>query len=102
MPMFVRDRPNFRIFAKRKSSSLTRSPYNVPGAIRLTVAVGALFDRFLPRDWEMTEFGAAQLAARIPPWSLRIVPPICTPIFGTIYEPSAVYRVTQPVLELQY
>ena len=54
-------------FPNRRSSSLTRSPYNVPGVIRFTVADGALFDRFRPRDFEISEFGAAQFAARAPP-----------------------------------
>src|SRR5215471_17787174 len=99
--MLLRVRPKRRIFANRKSSSLTRSPYNVPGVIRLTVAVGALLDSGRPSDGMMTALGAAQLAASAPPWSLRIVPPICTSIFGSVYEPSAVYRVTQNVLTLQ-
>src|SRR4029079_11113641 len=37
-PTLVRVRPMRTILAKRISSSLTRSPYSVPGAIRLTVA----------------------------------------------------------------
>ena len=60
----MRVRPNFRIFATRRSISLTRSPYSVPGSIRFTVAVGALFDRLRPSDGAITELGAAQLAAQ--------------------------------------
>src|SRR6185369_12443438 len=101
-PTFVLARPVRMIFANRRSSSLTRSPYSVPGVIRLTVADGALFDRGRPRDGAIAEFGAAQFAASAPPWSLRAVPLTCTSIFGTVYEPSAVNRVTQPVFQLQY
>src|SRR5215475_6014245 len=96
-PTFVRTCPLRTFFASRRSSSLTRSPYNVPGVIRLTVADGALFERFLPSDGEIAEFGAAQFAASSAPWSLRTVAPICASILGIVYDPSAVYRVTQPV-----
>ena len=71
-------------FASRRSSSLTRSPYNVPGVIRFTVAVGALFDRFRPSDGAMAEFGAAQFAASSAPLSLRMVAPICASIRGIV------------------
>ena len=53
---------------------MTRSPYSVPGVIRLTVAVGASFDRGRPSDGAMAAFGAAQFAASGAPWSLRKVP----------------------------
>ena len=36
------------------------------------------------------------------PWSLLTVPAICTSILGSVYEPSAVNRVMNPVLLLQY
>src|SRR6185295_5946675 len=97
-PTLVRQRPKRMFFASRRSSSLTRSPYSVPGSIRLTVADGALLDRFLPREGEMAELGAAQFAASEAPLSLRRVPPICASIFGIVYEPRAVNRVSQPEL----
>src|SRR3954462_13687598 len=95
-------RPNVRIFAKRRSISLTRSPYSEPGAMRFTVAVGALFDRLRPSDGEITAFGADQFAASVSPWSLLSVPPTWTPSFGGPYDPRAVYRVMKPVFVLQY
>src|SRR5215471_1611543 len=61
-PTLVLTRPMRMFFASRRSSSLTRSPYSVPGTIRLTVADGALFERFRPRDGEIAELGAAQFA----------------------------------------
>src|SRR5688500_9295601 len=96
-PTLVRVRPNRRILAKRRSNWLTRSPYNVPGSIRLTLIVVPPMPangRFKPT---VAVFGAVQLAARLPPWSLRIVPATCTSIFGIMYDPSAVNRVTNPV-----
>src|SRR5215831_7025652 len=96
-PTLVRQRPNRMFFASRRSSSLTRSPYCVPGSIRLTVADGALSERLRPSEGAIAELGAAQFAASWAPLSLRMVPPICTSILGIVYEPSAVYRVIQPV-----
>src|ERR1051325_1629271 len=95
-------RPKRMFFASRRSSSLTRSPYSVPGSTRLTVADGALRERFLPRDGAIAELGAAQFAASEAPLSLRMVPPICTSTLGIVYDPSAVYRVIQPVWKLHH
>ncbi|MNC89359.1 hypothetical protein D3C83_52810 [compost metagenome] len=83
-PTFVRVRPNLRILAKRRSNWLTRSPYSVPGSIRLTVIVfpaTPAYGRFSPT---VAEFGAAQFAARAAPWSLRIVPATSTSTLGIV------------------
>src|ERR1700722_9776514 len=100
--MLVRVRPNFRIFARRMSTSFTRSPYRVPGSMRLIVALGTPFDSGRPSDGWMTAFDADQFAASGAPWSLLNVPESSTSTFGTVYEPSPVYRVTSPVAVLHH
>jgi hypothetical protein len=62
-PTFVRVRPNRRIFANRRSISLTRSPQTSPGAVRLTVTLPlAPAARLRPRMGAMTLLLNAKLA----------------------------------------
>src|ERR1043166_4958052 len=78
------------------STWLTRSPYSVPGSIRLTVIVGLPSPakaRFSPTVFAVV---AVQFAASCWPGSLRNVPDTCTSTFGMTYEPSAVARVCHP------
>src|SRR6185436_16946298 len=100
--MLVRVRPNFRIFASRTSTSFTRSPYSVPGSMRLIVALTPLFDRLRPSAGAMMALDAAQFAASWPPLSLLNVPDNRTSIFGSVYEPRPVYRVSHPVEVLHH
>src|SRR5215510_4615882 len=99
-PTLVRVRPKRRIFANRMSTSLTRSPYSVPGSTRLTVTFGALFANGRPSV--VCGDVKTMLAASGEPWSLRNVPDTSTSIFGSVYEPRPVKRVTHPVVVLHH
>src|SRR6266446_10511 len=96
-PTLVRVRPNLTIFAKRRSIWFTRSPCSVPGSTRLTVTVLPATPANARLSPTVAELGAAQFAASSPPESLLMVPETWTPIFGTLYDPSAVKRVIHPV-----
>src|SRR5215475_2364498 len=54
--------PNLRILPKRKSSRFIRSPYNVPGATRFTVAFAAPADKSRPSDCFTVAFGTTRFA----------------------------------------
>jgi len=54
---FVRVRPILTSFARRRSSWLTRSPYYVPGSIRLTVTFATPPDGGRPSDCATTAAG---------------------------------------------
>src|SRR5260370_5244753 len=100
--MLVRVRPKRRIFAKRASNSLTRSPYNVPGSTTFTVMLGTPLESGRPSCcWIDVHCGfvlvIVQFAASGAPASLRNVPDTRTSIFGTVYDPRPVYRVRKPV-----
>jgi hypothetical protein len=56
-PTLVRVLPNRRILAIPRSSSLSRSPYSEPGAIRLTVTLVTFPDGSRPSDCATTAAG---------------------------------------------